>query len=114
MLLFPLAIFTPIVLGLAIIVPIYAALFGACYVIYWHAAPAQAASLLTRWQDGFFILDTYQQLFKFWREHMDSASTVFYTLPLFVIPLIAAWFAFWLTRRIGRKVVELFHLASGR
>ncbi|MFM9889080.1 MAG: hypothetical protein ACKVOE_00330 [Rickettsiales bacterium] len=111
-LLFPIALLTPVMLCVSLLLPPYIALFAACYAIYASAAPAQLPTLAAHWGDPAYILQVYGQLFTYWRAHMAEASIVGYTAPLLSLPVVGAIVAQWLTRRVVRKLVHIFHMAN--
>ena len=105
-----LAILTPFLLVTTLFVPPYAGIYAACYLIY--NTGKKLNPLADRYSDVFYIIDVYNQLFHYWLKHMETLSFVHYTLPIVGLPLVCLAFALWLTRRIARKMKNLFHLGA--
>lgn len=106
--LFILAIVTPIGLVTTLLVPLYAGILGACYVIYYADPHPLAHQLL----DAFYIIDVYGKLFHHLQMHLATLSVVEYTLPATLLPLLGFITAIWLTRKLARAMMNLFHLSA--
>ena len=102
-----LALFTPFVLALTLLAPPLAGMIGAAYIVYDTGATHPLAGHLL---DVFYMIDFYSKLFNYWYANYATLSFVQYTLPVVVLPLSCALFALWLTRRLVRKLADLFHL----
>lgn len=111
-LLFPIALLTPVMLCVSLLLPPFIAVFAACYAIYAGAAPAQLPVLLAHWDDPAYIFQAFGQLFTYWRAHMAQADLLKYTAPLLSLPLLGGVLALWLTRRVVRWLVHIFHMAN--
>lgn len=109
---FALAIFTPVLLTVSLLVTPYIGVFAACYAIYASSAPEQLGVLLNKWFDVPFMLDAYSQLFTYWRAHMEQADLVDYTTPLLALPLAGILLALWLTKRLVGWLANIFHMAG--
>ena len=105
-----LAILTPFLMIVALFVPPYMGLYGACYIIY--DTGKKVHPLADRMTDIFYIIDVYNQLLHYWYNHMQTVSFVHYTLPIICLPLLCLCFALWLTRRLTMKLKNLFHLGA--
>lgn len=106
-----LAVLTPVALCVTLVVPAYASLFGAAYIIYMPAAGGPHP-LAERWHDVLYIIDVYSKLFSYWLEHTDSVSFVGYTLPVIGLPLLGVCLSLWLTYKLASKLLNLFHLSA--
>ncbi len=108
---FLLAILTPFLMTVVLLVPLYGFLLGACYIVYLsNAAAAQA--LLTHWLDVFYIIDVYTQLTSYWLAHQSAVSFVHYTLPVVALPLFGLLFSLWLTYKVAKGMLHLFRLGT--
>lgn len=108
-LLFVTAIFTPVLLLAALLVPSYASIYGACYVVYLPKSGAHP--LADKYLDVFTIFDTYQNLVSFWSNSTDL-SFVDYTLPIIALPLFGCTLALFITYKLSRRLVNFFHLTA--
>ncbi len=109
-LLFLIAILAPAALAIVVLVPSYAGILGACYLIYNKDTGPNP--LTDKLGDVFYIIDVYHQLLTYGIAHIESVSTLKFTLPLLVLPLTGFLLAFWLTRRLIRALRNLFHLTT--
>ena len=107
---FLLAILTPLIMTAALLLPSYAAIFGATYIIYMPAAGAHP--LMPHVLDVFYIIDVYSQLITYWMAHQADVSFVHYTLPVVALPLFGTLLALWLTYRLSRGLAHLFRMSS--
>jgi hypothetical protein len=103
------ALCMPVLLALTLLLPVYAAIYGAAYLVYANGA---ADPLSGKWADILYILDVYGQLFSHWRAHIGAVSFVHYTLPVVGLPLLGAVVALWVTWKIAHHVRMLLHLTS--
>ncbi len=109
MLLLLLAIFTPFALGATLLLPAYAGIAGASYLIY--SASGDAAPLVAKLTDVFYVIDVYHQLFTYWLANKSAVSLFTYTAPLLLLPLAGFIVAFWLGRKLVRKLSDVFHMS---
>jgi hypothetical protein len=110
--LFLLAIATPIILCLTLFGPSYGSVFGATYLVYGYGGEAQAQTIADRAYDVFYVLNAYSQLVHYWSANHATLGTVKYTLPIIGLPAVGLILSLWLTRRITRKIFNLFHLSA--
>lgn len=108
---FLLAILSPFLLAFTLLAPAYLGIMGAAYVIYdTQTGPHPLANKLP---DVFYILDVYENLFTSWWQHMGSYSIPFYAVPLLLMPMFGFVGAFWLTAKLSRALMDIFHLGVG-
>ncbi len=108
-LLFLLAIITPFLLTAAMLVPPYLGITGAAYIIYSGAAgPHPLADKLL---DVFYMIDVYSELLSYWNAHRGASDFLGYTVPVLTFPFAGIVAGLWLTRRIARKMMDVFHLS---
>lgn len=110
MLLLLIAIATPFLLILAFLLPPYLGMAGAASIIY--STSATPTSLTDHWLDIFFMIDVYQQLFTYWLANKSAVSLLTYTAPLLLLPLAGGMAAFFLGRKLIRKLSDVFHLSA--
>lgn len=110
-LLFLLAIATPLLLCSALLLPAYAGIAGAVYIVYM---PESGPHPLTpeKLADIFSILETYRRLFDYWWQNMGSLSLGHYALPIAGLPLAACMVSLWLTFRLGRALFNKFSMSA--
>lgn len=108
-LLFVTAIFTPVLLVATLVLPSYASIYGACYIIYLPKSGAHP--LGDKYLDVFTIFDTYQSLLDFWSNSTDLGF-VDYTLPIVALPLFGCTLALFLTYKLSRRLINFFHLSA--
>lgn len=111
-LLFLLAIITPFLIAAVLLLPVYAGIAGASYLIYLPASGPHP--LDGRVTDIFYMIDVYQKLFAYWTDHMADADLLHYTLPIIGLPALGIVLALYLTFRLSRWLLNLFHLSSSR
>ena len=105
---FLLAILSPLLLAIALLVPSYAGIGTAAYVIYAKTeGPHPLDDKLT---DVFYIVDVYTNLFTNWLQHMGDYSIFLYAVPLLVAPLLGVALSLWLTAKLARKLMDIFQL----
>lgn len=109
-LLLMLALLTPFALALVLLGPVYAGVLGAVYFIYLPASDAPHP-LAAQLNDVFYIIDVYQNLFAYWLQHLTDVALFGYTLPLLGLPLFGFGMAFYATRKLVRKLMDIFHLS---
>lgn len=105
---FVLAIFSPILLAATLLVPPYAGMVAACYIIYDKGAKIHP--LQNKLDQVFYMMDVYTQLFSRWMHHMTETSFFGYTVPLLLLPLLATVLAIWLTGKLSTKLKDIFQL----
>jgi hypothetical protein len=103
-----LALATPFALCLSLLVPVYLSLFAAVYAVYFKTAGH--AAVLAKADDIFYIVGAYTQLFNYWQAHMFQVSFFTYTLPVIFLPFLSIVGALWLTRRLVRKLGDVFQV----
>lgn len=108
-LLFVTAIFTPVLLLATLLLPSYASIYGACYIIYMPKSGFHP--LADKYLDVFTVLDTYQNLLDFWSGTSDL-SFVDYTLPIVGLPLFGCTLALFITYKLARRLINFFHLSA--
>jgi hypothetical protein len=108
--LFLVAMFTPILLSVTLLLPIYASLLGATYILYIPESGPHP--LATHLFDVFFIIESYGKLFNFWSNNISTLSVVEYALPIAGLPILGISLALWSTWRISRKLLDIFHLSA--
>lgn len=106
---FLLAIFSPLLLAITLLVPPYAGILGASYFIYMKS-DAKTHPLDGKLDDVFYILDVYHNLLSQWLKHMSEMSVFGYSLPLLIPPVVGVVLAFWLTGKLARKLMDIFQL----
>jgi hypothetical protein len=103
--LFVIAIFSPLLLASTLLVPTYAGIAAACYIIYDKKGAVHP--LDGRLDQVFYMIDVYNQLFMRWVSHITQADFFSYTVPLLLLPLLATIFAIWLTYKLSAKLKDL-------
>lgn len=101
-----LAIIAPVLMATTLLLPIYAGLISACYLIY--SKSGQINPLADKLGDVGYMVDVYRGLYSQWAQHMESVDFWTYTVPLLVLPIAGLLFAFWLTRKLMNKLKNLF------
>ncbi len=109
LLLFSLAIFTPFILALTLLAPVYLGVLGATLVIYWPTSGSHP--LLPRLADPFYIIDVYGKLFAYWQQQ-EALDFVHYTLPVIGLPVAGLVLALYLTYRLSGTLMNIFRLSS--
>lgn len=109
-LLFLLALITPVALCAMLVVPIYASILGAVYVIYLPESGAHP--LDERLLDMFYIGDAYYKLAEYWLAHTDTVSFVDYSLPVVGLPLLGIIIALWGTYKLASALLNVFRLSA--
>lgn len=104
-----LAIVTPFALGTTLLLPAYTGIAGASYLIY--SASGNAAPLAAKLTDVFYIMDVYHQLFTYWLANKSAVSLFTYTAPLLLLPFAGFAFAFWISRKLVRRLSDIFHMS---
>ncbi len=104
------AIITPILLCASLLLPSYASIYGAAYIIY---TPQTGENPLAgKYDEVFTIIDTYQSLLNYFLANQHSLGFVEYTLPIMVLPLGGCLFSLWLTYKIARRLLNFFQLSA--
>lgn len=109
-LLFPIAMLTPFLLTAVLLVPAYAGILGATYIVYLPESGVHP--LADRLMDVFYILDVYGKMFDYWLQHLQAVSLTGYTLPLLGLPLLGGVVALYATYRFVRMMLNFFHLSA--
>jgi hypothetical protein len=107
--LFVTAILTPVMLCATLLLPSYASIYGASWLIYQPASGPHP--LADKYLDVFTMLDTYGNLLDYWRS-TDGLGFVDYTLPIVGLPLFGCSLALFLTYKLTRGLLNLFHLSA--
>ena len=106
--LFLLAIVSPLLLAVTVLVPPYAGMVAAAYIIYDKGTKIHP--LADKLGDVFYMIDVYMKLFMHWTKHITEMDVWTYTLPLLALPLIGFALMFWLTGKLARKLMDIFQL----
>ena len=106
-LMFLLAILSPFIMAATLLIPPYAGIAGASYIIYNHGAAVNP--LHDKLLDVFYMIDVYSGLFSAWSHHMMQTSLLTYTLPLLLLPIIGIMLCMWLTGKVASKLKDIFH-----
>lgn len=106
---FVLALLSPFMLALTLLLPPYAGMVGASYIIY-HDAPAKSKLIAQNYDNVPYMIDVYTKLFNRWSGHMAETSLWGYSVPLIVLPLVGAFIGIVLTSKFSRKLQNIFHL----
>jgi len=109
-LLFLLAMITPVLLAAVLVLPIYGGILGATYIIYTPASGPHP--LAGRLLDVFYIVESYSTLLGYWINNMKKLSLVEYALPIVGLPVLCTGMSLWLTWRISRWLLNMFHLSA--
>ena len=106
-LMFLLAILSPFIMAITLLLPPYAGIAAACYIIY---NPGTAVNPLhDKLLDVFYIIDVYTTLFSAWSNHMMETNLLTYTLPLVLLPIAGIMLSLWLTGKVASKLKDIFH-----
>ena len=104
------AIMTPILLCASLLLPSYASIYGAGYIVY---SPETGAHPLAGKFDAIFtVLGTYETLLDYWLANSATLGFVDYTLPIVVLPAFGCLFSLWLTYTIARRLINFFQLSA--
>ena len=103
-----LALTTPFALCLSLLAPVYISLFAAVYAVYYKTAGS--AAVLDKFSDISYIINAYTQLYNYWHGHVFEVSFFTYTLPVIFLPFFSIVLALWLTRRLVRKLGDVFQV----
>lgn len=104
--LFLLAITSPFMLAIVMLVPLYLGIASAAYIIY--ARGAAIHPLDGKFGDPFYIIDVYSNLFDQWLTHLDQTDLLTYNLPLLGLPFAGLCLAIWLTATLARGLRNVF------
>ena len=110
-LLFLLAIFSPLVLSITLLVPLYGGITSASYIIYDQGAATHP--LEGHLLEIFYMVDVYARLFNYWLGHMSVVSFTHYTAPILGLLLVGLGMSIWLTAKATKIIMHLFHSAGG-
>lgn len=103
-----LALTTPFALCLSLLAPVYISLFTAVYAVYYKTVGS--AAVLDKFGDIFYIISAYTQLYNYWQAHIFEVSFFTYTLPVILLPFLSIVLALWLTRKLVRKLGDVFQV----
>lgn len=106
MLLFMLAIFTPVIFACVILVPPYIGIVAASYIIYYKSG--EAHPLTGKLDHVFYMIDVYSKLFSQWVHHITETSIFTYALPLLLLPIFGIMLTLWLSQKVARKLKDIF------
>lgn len=110
-LLFLLAMATPLLLGITLLLPLYAGMLAACYLIYMPESGAHP--LAARLMDVFYIVETYGQLAQYGLKNMASIGLIEYALPIVGLPLLLGGLGVWMTVKLSKRLLDWFHISAG-
>jgi hypothetical protein len=108
--LFLLAILSPFLLAIPLLVPLYGSIAGATYLIYDTANAVHP--LAGKFGEPFYIITVYQNLLTQWMQHPLQYDIVAYTLPLMGLPVVGVMLTLWLTGFVARKLKDIFQLGA--
>ena len=106
-LMFLLAILSPFLMLATLLVPTYAGIAGASYIIY--DTGAKVHPLQDKLTDFFYMIDVYTRLFSEWSQHMMEMSLINYTLPLLALPIAGIMLSIWAIGKLSMKLKDIFH-----
>lgn len=106
--LFLLAIFSPVLLLTTLLVPPYAGIITANYIIY--AKGDKVHPLADKLDEVFYMFDVYSKLFSYWTHHIAETSILTYAMPLLLPVIIGIMLALWLTGKLSTKLRDIFQL----
>lgn len=106
MLLFMLAIFTPVIFACVILVPPYIGIVAASYIVYYKSG--EVHPLAGKLENVFYMIDVYSQLFSQWAHNIAQTSVLSYALPLLLLPIFGIMLTLWLSQKIARKLKDIF------
>ena len=101
-----LAIISPVLLFITLLVPPYAGIVAANYIIY--AKGDKTHPLADKLDHVFYMIDVYSKLFSHWVHHVTESSFLTYALPLLLPVIIGIMLALWLTGRLSAKLKDIF------
>ena len=107
LLMFVVAILSPILLAITLLVPPYVGITAASYIIYEKGAAVHP--LAGKLFDVFYIIDVYTKLFTQWSHHIMQTPLLSYALPLLLLPIFGIMFSIWSTSYVARKLKDIFH-----
>jgi len=106
--LFMLAILSPILLVMTLLVPPYAGIIATNYIIYDKGAKVHP--LADKLDEVFYMFDVYVKLFTYWTHHITETSVLTYALPLLLPVILGIMLALWLTGKLSTKLRDIFQL----
>lgn len=106
MLLFTLAIFTPVMFAGTILVPPYVGIVAASYIIYYKSG--EVHPLAGKLDDISYMIDVYSQLLTQWAHNIAQTSVLSYALPLLLLPIFGIMLTLWLSQKVARKLKDIF------
>ncbi len=102
-----LAILTPLLMAVTLLVPPYVGVTAASYVIYMKSGVANP--LNDQLLNVFYMIDVYTRLFSQWAHHIADTPILTYALPLLLLPILGVTLALWLTMRLSRTLKNMAH-----
>ncbi len=102
-----LAILSPFIMAAALLVPTYAGIAAASYLIY--SKDTGTNPLHGKLSDVFYIFDVYQGLFMQWSHHVMETPLFSYALPLLALPIAGIMLSLWLISKVAHKLKNIFH-----
>ena len=111
-LLFLIAIFSPVALAVALLLPPYVAICAATYIIYDKGAAHHPLTDPIMNGDVFYMVRTYRQSLEYWLAHMADAPLLTYSLPVLVLPALGLLLTQWLLRKLVGKLRDVFEMAT--
>ena len=109
--LFMLAIISPVLLFITLLVPPYAGIVAANYIIYAKDGN-KVHPLADKLDHVFYMIDVYSKLFSHWIHHITESSLLTYALPLLLPVIFGIMLALWLTGRLSAKLKDIFQSNS--
>lgn len=106
-----LALLSPLLIAATLLAPIYGGIALSTCIIYDKAGKAHP--LAGKFTDVTYISDVYVNLFAHWSQHMGAANIWHYTLPLVGFPLLGLMISYWLTRKLSRRLYNMFQSGHG-
>jgi hypothetical protein len=105
---FLLAILSPPLMALILLVPPYAGIVAASYLIYYKSGAVHP--LADRLSDVFYMIDVYMKLLLQWSHHMMEMDVLHYSVPLLLLPILGITTALWLASKVSSKLKDIFQL----
>lgn len=107
--LLPVIVILPFMVAATLLVPLYIAMVGACYLIYVQTN--EQTPIIANIANPDYILSSYLRLLTYWHTHMTELSFIHHTLPLILLPLIVLGLALWLSYRFLNAMKNLLHVS---
>ena len=106
--LFMLAILSPVLLVMTLLVPPYAGIIAANYIIYDKGAKVHPWA--DKLDEVFYMIDVYIKLFSYWTQNIAETSVLTYALPLLLPVIVGVMLSLWLTGKLSTKLKDIFQL----